>query len=537
MVSSPGIDQTKPGRGSGRFLHALMAVMLVGPAMAIPPATLATASDSDRQGVPNIVLILVDDMGFSDLGCYGGEIQTPNLDQLARDGLRFTEFYNCAKCETTRATLLSGRYHSEVGVGKLQNCVTLAEALQASGYTTLMTGKWHLSGTPLDRGFERYFGHLSGATNFFTGDETFRLDNRPFQVPADGFYTTDANTDYAIRFLKSAEQDRPFFLYVAYNAPHYPLQAPRGDVEKYLGKYLGGWDELRQARHTRMKAMGLLKFDYRPAPRPADVPAWSTLSDEDKQREDLMMATYAAMIDRVDQNIGRLVEELKAANRWDNTLLLFLSDNGACPFQRTKQATLDNRLMPWDPASYWTYDKGWAHACNTPFREYKQNQHEGGISTPLIAHWPNGIKHKGTTTSQPGHLVDIMATCLDLARTSYPQEFRGQEVGPPRGTSLAPIFSGEQRAQHPIAFTFYGKNNGLRVGKWKLVNRNFGAWELYDLDRDRAELDNLAAKNPAQLEIMKGHWRDAERAFAMKKGLGRAKKKRPKKAASPGNAP
>ncbi len=493
-----------------------LAVLLTGSLFAEP--------NSEAAERPNVVVIMVDDMGFSDLGCYGGEIKTPNLDRLAAGGLRFTEFYNCAKCETTRATLLSGRYHTEVGVGKLQNCVTLAEAMRAAGYTTLMAGKWHLTSSPCQRGFDRYFGHLSGATNFFTGDDTFRLDDEPFQVPDQGFYTTDANTDYAVEFLNQASPDKPFLLYVAYNAPHYPLQAPREEVEKYRGKYLGGWDQLRQSRYARMKTLGLLKHDYEPAPRPADVPAWSTLSDEQKQREDLLMATYAGMIDRVDQNIGRLVKQLQELDRWDNTLVLFLSDNGACPFQRTKQQTLDNELMPWDAASFWTYDKGWAHACNTPFREYKQNQHEGGISTPLIAHWPAGIKDAGTITAQPGHLVDIMATCLDLAGETYPQDYQGKAVGPPRGTSLAAIFAGQRRPQPDIAFTFYGKNNALRVGNWKLVNLDYGGWELYDLDQDRAELHNLADQNPAQLAKMKQRWAEAEHEYGLKKGTRQKKK-------------
>jgi len=472
---------------------------------------------------------MVDDLGFSDIGCYGGEIKTPNLDQLAANGLRFTEFYNCAKCETTRATLLSGRYHTEVGIGKLKDCVTLAEAMRESGYTTLMTGKWHMASTPVQRGFDRYFGHLSGATNFFTGDDTFRLDDKPFQVPEQGFYTTDANTDYAIKFLEQSNDDKPFLLYVAYNAPHYPLQAPREEVEKYRGQYLRGWDQLRRSRYDRIKQLGLLKHVDTPAPRPADVPAWSTLSDEDKDREDLMMATYAGMIDRVDQNIGRLVGTLKSQGRWENTLLLFLSDNGACPFQRTKQPTLKKNLMPWDPASYWTYDKGWAHACNTPFREYKQNQHEGGISTPFIAHWPAGIKQPGTITSQPGHLVDIMATCLDLAGGAYPTTYRGHSVGPPRGQSLAPIFEGQQRNQPDIAFTFYGKNNALRVGKWKLVNINFKNWELYNLENDRAELHDLAKANPTQLAFMKARWAEVESQFAMKKAASQKTKRAQKK--------
>jgi arylsulfatase len=462
-----------------------------------------TAAD-DRA---NIVLIMVDDMGFSDLGCYGGEIETPNLDALAVGGLRFSQFYNCAKCETTRATLMSGRYHPEVGIGKLANCVTIAEAMKSGGYTTLMTGKWHLSGNPVQRGFDRYFGHLSGACNFFTGDNTFRLDEKPFKVPASGFYTTDADTDYAIQFLDDTKTTKPFFLYIAYNAPHYPLQAPKEDVDKYRGKYKIGWDKLRKRRYAKLKKLGILGADYPLAPRPKDVPAWNTQSEAEKDEHDLLMATYAGMIDRVDQNIGRLVAKLKAMKQFDNTLILFLSDNGACPFQRTTAKTRKEKLMPWDPESYWTYDKRWAHACNTPFREYKQNQHEGGISTPLIAHWPRGVKNSGSITHQSGHLVDIMATCMDLGQVKYPSTLNGSPVGAPRGLSLAPILAGKQRTPPAFIFhTFYGKNNALRVGNWKLVNKNFDAWELYNMAVDRTELNDLKSAEPAQFTKLKEQW-------------------------------
>ena len=465
---------------------------------------IASALADDR---PNIVLIMVDDMGFSDLGCYGGEVNTPNLDQLATSGLRFTQFYNCAKCETTRATLLSGQYHPSVGVGKLDNCITIAEGMKLGGYTTLMSGKWHMSSTPIERGFDRYFGHLSGACNFFKGDNTFRLDNERFDVPDEGFYTTDANTDYALEFLKDADSDKPFFLYLAYNAPHYPLQAPREEVEKYRGKYMMGWDELRKTRHARMKELGIVDPKWPLSPRPDDVPAWDEMTDEQKDEQDLLMATYAGMIDRVDQNIGRLVSHLKETARYENTLFMFLSDNGACPFQRTEAKTLKSKLMPWDPESYWTYDKRWAHACNTPLREYKQNQHEGGISTAFIAHWAKGIKEPGTITSQPAHLVDLMATGLDLADVEYPESYNGKSIGKAQGLSLTPIFAGQQRQPHDeLWFTFYGKNNALRAGDWKLVNIDNGPWELYNVTEDRTELNDLSKTQPEQLRDLQTRW-------------------------------
>ncbi len=481
---------------------------------------------------PNVVIIVVDDMGFSDIGCYGGEVKTPNLDQLAAGGLRFTQFYNCAKCETTRATLLSGQYHPSVGVGKLNNCMTIAEGMKLGGYTTLMSGKWHQSSTPIDRGFDRYFGHLSGACNFFTGDNTFRFDDKPFEVPTEGFYTTDADTDYAIEFLEESPKNKPFFLYLAYNAPHYPLQAPRELVEKYRGKYMIGWDELRKQRHARQIELGIVDEGWPLAPRPDDVPGWNEMTDEQKDEQDLLMATYAGMIDCVDQNVGRLLLHLKDTDRYENTLFMFLSDNGACPFQRTEQKTLDNKLMPWDPESYWTYDKRWAHACNTPFREYKQNQHEGGISTAFIAHWAKGIKEPGTITRQPAHLVDLMATSLDMANVDYPDSYKGKAIGPARGLSLAPIFAGQRRDPHDsLLFTFYGKNNALRSGDWKLVNKDFKDWELYNIAKDRTELEDLAKSHPERLSELKEEWNVLAKEVGVdnkKKQTGKNKKRNKK---------
>lgn len=479
---------------------------------------------------PNIVLIMVDDMGFSDLGCYGSEIKTPNLDQLANGGLRFTQFYNCAKCETTRATLLSGQYHSSVGIGKLENCITIAEGLKLGGYTTLMSGKWHMSSTPIDRGFDRYFGHLSGACNFFKGDNTFRLDNEPFEVPEEGFYTTDADTDYAIEFLKGADKSKPFFLYVAYNAPHYPLHAPREEVEKYRGTYMMGWDELRRTRHARMKELGIVDPSWPLSPRPDDVPAWDEMTDAQKDEQDLLMATYAGMIDRVDQNIGRLISHLQETDRYENTLFMFLSDNGACPFQRTEPQTLKNKLMPWDPDSYWTYDTRWAHACNTPLREYKQNQHEGGISTAFIAHWVKGIKEPGTITGQSAHLVDLMATGLDLADVEYPDSYNGKSIGQAQGLSLAPIFAGQQRQPHDaLLFTFYGKNNALRSGDWKLVNMNDGPWELYNITEDRTESSDLSKSQAERFRQLQSRWQEMAKEVGVEKKQAAGGKKKKKK--------
>jgi arylsulfatase len=487
----------------------LKTIGLGAAAVGLSGAGAAGAGDAGGKR-PNVVLMMVDDMGFADLGCYGGEINTPTLDKLAAGGMRFTQFYNTAKCSPTRASLLSGCYHREVGEKKLANCITLGEAMRSAGYTTLMTGKWHLGSNPVARGFDRYFGHLSGATNFFKGDSTFRLDDKPFKVPGKGFYTTDANVDYAMKFLDQAvgkgggeaksKEQKPFFLYIAFNAPHYPLQAWPEDIAKYKGKFMAGWDELRKQRHARQLKMGLLKPKWKLAPRDASVKAWDSLSDAQKRIEDLTMAVYAAMIDRVDQNIARLLVKLKALGVADNTLLLFLSDNGGCPFQRTKTPN----IPPGPANSYWTYHKGWAQVSNTPFRLYKQNQHEGGVSTPLIAHWPGVIK-AGTMTDQAGHLVDIMATLLDITGTKYPESVNGQKLRPLRGKSLLPIFQGKQREGHKEIFFEFARYKALRAGKWK-ISWQGGPWELYDLEADRTELNNLADKMPEKVaQLAKRH--------------------------------
>ena len=438
---------------------------------------------------PNIVLIMADDLGFADLGCYGGEIKTPVLDSLAENGLRFSQFYNTAKCHSSRVDLLTGMYCGQAGSAKLSNGPTIAEVLGPAGYQTLMVGKWHLDKEPTDKGFNRYFGHLSGATNFFTGDDSFRLDGERFKVPKEGFYTTDAKTDYAIRFVSESinkDKERPFFLYLAYNAPHYPLQAPRKEVMKYRGKYKGGWDRLRQDRYARQLDLGLIKKDWQLSPRPKNVRPWDDLSDKEKDWEDFRMAAYAGMVDRLDQGIGRLVQSLKDFGVFDNTLFMFCSDNGACPFERTRGAD----KMPWDPDSYWTYDTGWAHAGNTPFRWYKQNQHEGGISSPMIVHWPRGLKiKKGTITDQVGHLVDFMPTCLDLAGAHYPDKDSNSKL---MGKSLLPVFKGEKREEHEFLYFHFGNNRAVRKGKWKVVSARGGPWELYDMVADRTELKDLS---------------------------------------------
>ena len=466
---------------------------------------------------PNIVLIMADDLGFSDLGCYGSEIETPNLDALAQQGLRFSQFYNTAKCHSSRVSLLTGLYCDQAGAESLKRGATIAEVLSRAGYSTSMVGKWHLSRQPTDFGFERYWGHLSGATNFFTGDNTFRLNGEPWSVPKTlngrPFYTTHAITDFALDFLDEVTaSDKPFLLYTAFNAPHYPLQAPQDNVEKYDGRYDAGWDVLRKSRHQKQIDSGLLPEKWKLSPRPAHIPAWESLSDEERQWEADRMEVFAAMVEVLDQNVGRLVKHLKEKGVYENTLILFCSDNGACPFERTR----GRNLKPWDPESYWTYDASWAHAGNTPFRLYKQNQHEGGISSPLIAHWPAGLKTSpGSVTDQPGHLIDFMATFIELTGAEYPVQIGDRKIDPLQGKSLLPIFQGKIREGHDQLYFHFATDRALRQGPWKLVSAKQGRWELYNVDEDRTELNDLSEKYPERVAIMAAEWfrvaKDVER--------------------------
>lgn len=469
------------------------------------PTSGSAAESNDR---PNIVLIMADDLGFADLGCYGSEIETPNLDALAAKGLRFSQFYNTAKCHSSRVSLLTGLYCDQAGGANLSRGATIAEVMSRAGYSTSMVGKWHLTKQPTDFGFEKYWGHLSGATNFFTGDDSFRLNGEPWSVPKTlngrPFYTTHAITDFALEFLDQVTaSDKPFLLYTAFNAPHYPLQAPKKDIEKYDGRYDGGWDALRRSRHQKQLDSGLLPPKWKLSPRPAHIPAWNSLSDEERQWEADRMEVFAAMVDVLDQNVGRLVKHLKDKGVYDNTLILFCSDNGACPFERTR----GKNLKPWDPESYWTYDASWAHAGNTPFRLYKQNQHEGGISSPLIVHWPDGLKTKaGAVTDQPGHLIDFMATFIDLAGANYPGKIGDRKIDPLQGKSLLPIFHGKTRDPHEQLYFHFGTDRALRRGPWKLVSAKRGKWELYNLDEDRTELNDLSKQHPARVGEMSAEW-------------------------------
>ena len=484
---------------------------------------------------------MADDMGFSDLGCYGSEIHTPNIDRLAAEGLRFTQFYNAARCCPTRASLLTGLYPHQAGVGGMtdprgdvnppgpyqgylnDNCVTIAEVLKAAGYTTLMAGKWHVGETrphwPVDRGFDRYYGLISGAANYFDIRKTkfphtvrrFAVDGKPYVPPAENFYITDAFTDNAVNFLDQyGRHDKPFFLYLAYTAPHWPLHALPADIAKYKGRYLKGWDELRRERYRRMIKMGIIDPQWELSPRDTGAVPWDSVKD--KELMDLKMAVYAAQIERMDYGIGKILAKLRQLGKEQNTLVMFLSDNGGC--HETGPLGFDQRkngLPPGGVDSYMSYGQSWANASNTPFRLFKKYTHEGGIATPFIARWPAVIKQKGALTNQVGHVIDIMATCADVAAAGYPKRFKGKAVIPLEGKSLFDIFAGKTRQPHEYLYWEHRKHQAVRHGHWKLVAKKPGNWELYNLKEDRTELNNLADKYPEitrHLQVKYRQWAD-----------------------------
>jgi arylsulfatase len=514
----------------------------------LPAAGAAAAAGkpggAKRDRRPNIVLIMADDMGWSDIGCYGGEIRTPNLDGLARRGIRFTQFYNNAKCGPTRASLLTGLYSQQVREGRMARAVTIAEALRPAGYRTLMTGKWHAPSLPVRRGFDRYYGLADGCCNFWNPGKQreggpapgrkwarwrrWAIEDKEYvpYTPEDrNFYTTDAFTDYALRYLDEySKEDRPFFLYLAYTAPHYPLHAWPKDIARYRGKYMIGWDKLRRQRYRRQIDMGLIDRRFAMSPRDGGNPAWEGVRN--KEEWDLKMAVYAAMIDRMDQNIGRVLARIRALGEEDNTLVLFLADNGGCAERVHKTPNVPPGALP----SYRTVDPPWANASNTPFRKYKSWDHEGGICTPLIASWPARIKQDGQITRQAGHIIDVMATCLDVAGAEYPTRHNGQKVLPLEGKSLAPIFDGKARKGHDAIYWAFGGCRAMRQGKWKLVAARGKAWELYDLEADRTELNNLATANPQRVEQMAALYRAWETKCRASAGTaGKKKPRKPKK--------
>jgi arylsulfatase A-like enzyme len=525
---------------------------------------------------PNIILIMGDDMGYSDLGCYGSEINTPNLDNLAATGLRFTQFYNAARCCPTRASLLTGLSPQQAGIGHMVNnrgteafrgdlsnrAVTIAEVLKGAGYSTYMSGKWHVTPYPAEnkqnpskhnwprqRGFDKFFGMISGAGSHY--DPRSLVHDNEFIAPEEGFYTTTAFTDYATKCIDEHQSDNPYFLYVSYTAPHWPLQAPQEVMDKYKGAYDKGWDDLRRKRAKKMREMGLIKSEWEMTPRDSNVPEWSDQT-KDREWELANMEVYAAMVDYMDEGIGRIINTLKAKGEFDNTLIFFLQDNGACAEElgwiasrpeiplseqvpmdvselqtmmvpmktrEGKPVKLMRNVMPGPSESYTAYGLPWANASNTPFREYKHWVHEGGISTPLIVHWPEGFNKQNEFRNEPAHLIDIMATCVDVAGANYPSSYNEQSIIPMEGVSLVPAFDDQDLGRKALFWEHEG-NRAVRMGKWKLVSRaddnsliwdkteelNPANWELYDMDNDRTELHDLSGDQPELLREMAGMW-------------------------------
>ncbi|MDA7622364.1 arylsulfatase [Verrucomicrobia bacterium] len=467
---------------------------------------------------PNIVLIMCDDMGWSDIGCYGGEVRTPHLDRLASEGLRFTQFYNSAKCTTTRAALLTGLYPRQKKGPLLKgSMVTLGEALQLAGYQTAMSGKWHLGATkprrPVDRGFQEYYGLMDGGCHYFNPvkpDPDFKKNRiRVFGQNetiitefSKDFYTTDAFTDHAvINIQRMAKSDAPYFMHVCYTAPHYPLHAPEEDVQKYLGKYKEGWENLRGVRHKKLVRLGLIDAGWKLPSADPEAGNWEDQKDKDWQ--DRRMAVYAAMIDRMDQGIGRILNAIEESGETDNTMILFLSDNGGCG-ETYSQDRSEN--VPGSSEHYMTCGPGWASAQNTPFRRFKSWMHEGGISTPLIVRWPDVIQ-PNTVTHQVGHIIDFMPTFLEAAQTDYPNVFKGNSIIPLEGKSLIPIFIGQQREGHKILWWEFIGNRAVREGNWKLVwDRKIQNWELYHMRHDRTEMVDLALQYPDKVRKMASSW-------------------------------
>jgi arylsulfatase A-like enzyme len=476
-------------------------------------------------------------MGFSDIGCFGSEIPTPNLDKLAADGVRFTQFYNTPRCSPTRASLMTGLYPHEAGMGWLDDkvepgsqgfygrllprCVTIAEVLRDAGYFTAMAGKWHLGqqhGTPpWKRGFMRSLNSRYGEVYFpkeldRPGTDVLYLNGREIRKDSpelgENWYSTDLFADWGLKFIDEARaEQKPFFLYLAQGAVHFPLRAPADVIARYRGKYMQGWDKLREERYARQVSMGIIDPRWPLSPRPDDSPAWDTREPDRKRRFDEIMSVYAAMIECIDRSVGRLVAGLADRGVLDNTLIVFLSDNGGNAEGGPPGVT--NGTGPiGGPQSYVLLGMNWATLANTPFRRYKHFTHEGGISTALIAHWPQGIpaQRRGDLEKQPAHLVDLMATAVDLGHATYPTEYQGNAILPMEGVSLRPALEGKPLDRKQPLFWEHEGNKAVRDGKWKLVQKWRGPWELYDMEADRTELHDVIAEHPDVAARLEAHW-------------------------------
>ncbi|MHB1308586.1 MAG: arylsulfatase [Limisphaerales bacterium] len=520
---------------------------------------------------PNILFILADDLGFSDVGCYGGEIQTPNLDALAANGLRFTQFYNTARCWPTRAALLSGYYAQQVrrdalpgmggGAGGTRPpwAPLLPELLKSAGYRSYHSGKWHLDGKVLAGGFDRSL-HTANDGNFFTARGSF-LDDQPLTPAADesGYYVTTATADHAIACLKDHAEhhaDRPFFHYVAFLAPHFPLHALPQDIAKYRDRYLGGWEALREARFRRQQDMGLTHTTLSPLEREVGPPyafpeameklgpgevnrplPWNELTAEQRRFQATKMAIHAAMIDRMDQEIGRILAQLQAMDAFDNTLIWFASDNGASAEIMVRHGGHDPRAAPGSAASYLCLGPGFSSAGNTPHRRHKTWVHEGGISTPLIVHWPKGIAARNELRQAPAHVIDFVPTVLELAALQKPKEWKGQPIPEAPGRSLVPALARDESIPRDSLWWLHEGHRAIRVGDWKLVAAKGDPWELYDLKTDRAEQHNLATRMPEKVKELEAAWQRQTDSFTELAGKTRAAEPPPKAANRPAPGP
>ncbi|HBL74801.1 MAG TPA: arylsulfatase [Prolixibacteraceae bacterium] len=518
--------------------HLLAPLLVAGLSPSLSPSLSFAASDEK----PNIIIILADDLGWSNIGCFGGIIETPNLDRLAATGVRFNQFYSAARCCPSRATLLTGLSPHESGIGHMtfkrtgnkpsviagrlelpyayrgwlgEAVPTLPEMLKTAGYSTYMSGKWHLGNSnpdtwPKQRGFDYFYGFLEGTSDYFKPNDLHR-DNQLIEPEGKRYYTTDAFTNEAVQYLKEheAKKDKePFFLYLAYNAPHFPMQVMPEDFQKYRGRFREGWDVLREKIISRQKEMGLIPENTALAPRPEAsnrlgskgglVPAWDSLSSTQQDSLDAIMATFAGMVDRVDQNVGKLIAYLQKTDELDNTLIFFFSDNGAEAESPVFGDFKIENLGQYGKGGK-NYGRAWATFSNTPFREYKHFVHQGGIQTPLIIHWPSGIKTdlQNKIVSQYGFLPDIVETCLDVASATRPSTKNGQPVPVSDGRSLKGALQGKDAPIHtqPICCEHEG-NCMVRDGQWKLVRFYSGPWELYNVETDRSEANNMAEKHP-----------------------------------------
>lgn len=535
---------------------------------------LANAADAQKSAIksankkqPNIILIMADDLGYSDLGCYGGEIQTPNLDYLAANGVRFRNFYNTSRCCPTRASLLTGLYNHQAGIGEMTtprkeegyrgfitpNAVTVAEVLYAAGYRTAMTGKWHVSNTieqptkeeqvkwlnhqtshpffspveqyPTSRGFEKYYGNIFGVVDFFDPFSLVNGTTPVAKVPA-GYYHTDAINDTTVTYIKEfSKGEQPFFIYVAHTAPHWPLHALPEDIKKYEQTYKAGWDVIRMARYKKMAKLGLIDSTVtKLSPRINNDLNWENNPTKDWDAH--AMAVHAAMIDRMDQGIGRIINTLKETGELDNTIILFLSDNGASPedcarygpgFDRPNQ-TRDGRtilypvnkdVLPGPETSFASIGQRWANVANTPYRFAKEQSYEGGVRTPMIAFWPKGISNKGGFSDQVGHVMDFMPTFLQLTSAEYPKTFKGNTITAYSGISLVPAFNTKAKLQPRVLYNEHFKARYVRDAKWKLVSlAGDTTWRLYNMDEDETELNDLSEKYPEIVKKLSVQWRN-----------------------------